>query len=124
MNFSSFLARCLEKGLNDNYPKPAKYALIDIPKGLENDLPPGPRRESKMMVAAQYILLSGRYLVDYCFKTPVKGYGLDRWRRWAEKLEEIAREEGGNAELASAADDARKYMFSLNPEISLAPENG
>ena len=78
---------------------------------------PGPKRDCEVMVAAQYILLSGRTLVDDCFKKPVKVFGPDRWRRWAEKLGEISRQESGNTRLGSVADEARKYMVSLYPEV-------
>lgn len=70
-----------------------------------------------VMVAAQYILLAGRRIAEDCFTKPVKGFGLDKWRRWADRLEEISRqEEGGNTGLASATKEAHEYMLSLQPE--------
>jgi Protein of unknown function (DUF3632) len=59
VNFSCFLARCIQAGLNGNYENPCKHPCIDIPEALEQDLPPGPKRDCKVMVAAQYILVAG-----------------------------------------------------------------
>jgi len=117
VNFSCFLARCIEAGLNDGYGNRCKYPSIDISQGLEQDLPRGLKRDCKLMVAAQYILLAGRTLADDCFNKPVSGFGPEQWRRWAEKLGEVSRQEGGNTYLASAAEEARRYMVSLHPEI-------
>lgn len=118
VNFSSFLARCTEAGLDDRYTNRCKYASIDIPNGLEDDLPHGPKRDSRVMVAAQYILLAGRTLADDCFNKPIKGFGPEQWRCWVGKLKEISMQEGNNTSLALALEEARKYMVSLHPEIS------
>ncbi|KAL8722778.1 MAG: hypothetical protein Q9225_000789 [Loekoesia sp. 1 TL-2023] len=115
LNFSCFLARCIEAGLNNGYVDRCKYPSIDIPEGLEPDLPRGPKRDCKIMVAIQYILLAGRVVAEDCFKKPVDGFGPKQWERWAKRLGEIASQEDGNLRLASAAKDARKYMASLRP---------
>lgn len=120
VNFSSFLAHCIGAGLNDNYPDGCKHPIIDIPHGLEQDQPPGLKRDCRVMVAAQYILLAGRKLADESFKWPD---GADKWRRWAGKLEEISKEEGDNTSLASAAREVHQYMVSLRPEIFEAPQD-
>lgn len=114
VNFSSFLARVTEAGLiGDCY----NYARFDISQGLDEDLPHGLMRDSKVMVAAQYILLAGKTLANECFDK-------DQWRRRAEKLKEISKEEGGsNTVLASATEEAHNYMVSLHPEIFLASED-
>lgn len=117
MNFSGFLARCIQAGLNNNYPDGLRYPSIDIREGLAQDLPSGPRRDCKVMVAAQYILLAGRMIAEDCLKKPVKGFGLDEWRHWAERLEAISRqEEGVNPGLASATTEAHQFMLSLLAE--------
>lgn len=111
----------------DRYENRFKYPSIDISHGLDQDLPPGPERDCKVMVAAQCILLAGRSLADDCFKQkPGKAsVGPDQWRRWAEKLEEISKNEkrsGDDAEelkttgLASAAEEAHQYMMALHPD--------
>ena len=114
VNFSSFLARVTEAGLiGDCY----NYARFDISQGLDEDLPQGLMRDSKVMVAAQYILLAGKTLAKECFDK-------DQWRRRAEKLKEISKEEdGSNTVLASATEESHKYMVSLHPEIFLASED-
>lgn len=83
---------------------------------LDEDLPHGPKRDCTVMVAAQYIVLAGGTLTKNC-------YDNDEWRRMAEKLKDIPKEEGSNIRLASATDEAHKYMVSLHPEIFLASED-
>ena len=78
-------------------------------EGLDDDLPHGLKRDCKVMVAVQYILLAGGTLAKECFDK-------DEWRRRAEKLKEISKEEG-------ATEEAHKYMVSLHPEIFLASED-
>lgn len=124
VNLSSFLARCLEAGVDDRFDNRWKYPIIDIPNGLERDLPPGPERDCKVMVAAQYILLAGRTLADECSRKPGKGLGPDQWRRWAEKLGEISRQDGDDTRLGSATDKARRYMISLLPELFKDSKDG
>lgn len=82
-------------------------------EGLDEDLPHGPKRDCNVMVAAQYILLAGGTLAKNCYEK-------DGWRRRAEKLKEISKDEGSNIRLASATEEAHKYMVSLHPEIFLA----
>lgn len=117
MNFSCYLARCIQAGLIDSYQNRCKHPSIDIPQGLEQNLPPRPKRDCKVMVAAQYILLAGGKIAEDCFTKPVRGFGPDEWRRWAERLGERSRqEESGNPGLASAVEKAHKYMVSVYPE--------
>lgn len=114
LNFSCFLARYLEAGLMDESPDRCKYSGIDVREALDHDLPQGPLRDCQLMVAAQHILLAGRVLAEECFNQSFKGFGPDKWRRWAAKLEEISRREREkNESLASAAKDAHEYMLSL-----------
>lgn len=124
MKISSFLARCTEAGLYDNFSDRCKYASIDIPQGLGQVLPRGVRGDCKVMVAAQYILLAGRTLADDCFNKPVKGLGPEEWKGWAEKFKEISmQEDGNNTDLALATEEAHKYMVSLHPEIIQASDD-
>lgn len=124
VKLSSFFARCIEAGLYDNYPNRCKSASIDIPQGLSQDLPSGVKRDWKVMVAAQYILLAGCTLADDCFNKPVKGFGPEEWKCWAERFKEILmQEDGNNTDLALATEEVRKYMVSLHPEIIQASED-
>ena len=107
----------------DRYENRFKYASIDISQGLDEEMPHGTERDCKVMVAAQWILLAGRSLANDCFKQPGKGsVGVDQWRRWAEKLEEISKEKNNKDDnqaktrLASTAEEAHKYMMTLHSE--------
>ena len=110
----------------DRYENRFKYPSIDVSHGLDQDLPPGPERDCKVMVAAQCVLLAGRSLADDCFKQPGKGsVGPDQWRRWAKKLEEISKTEKRSGDdtkelkttrLSSAAEKAHKYMMALHSD--------
>jgi Protein of unknown function (DUF3632) len=112
VNFSSYLARCLQAGLNDNYPNGFKHASIDIREALDEKSPPGPGRDSQVMVAAQYILLAGEKIAGECVMKHVKGFGLDEWNRWAERLGEISRKESNNTALAAVVEEAHPNMVS------------
>jgi hypothetical protein len=81
-----------------------------------------PKRDSAVIVAAQYILLAGQNLADDCFTKPVSGFGPDQWRRWAGKPVEISGQEVDSTCSASAA-EAHKHMVSLHPEIFLASQD-
>jgi hypothetical protein len=112
-NLTSFLARCIEAGLIAEDEERWENPCFDISEGLEEGRSLELMRPCKIMVAVRYILLCGRTLAVDCFRD---GEGRDQWRRWAEKLEEISREESGNTRLAMATKRARQYMISLHPE--------
>lgn len=114
MNYSSFIARCIEAGLDKDDENCFKYPRDDITIGLEHEMPPRLARDCKVMVAAQYILLAGRALAQEFMDPSYKNYGIARWRRRAEKLREISKEDG-NPRLAYAAKEARRHMISLHP---------
>ncbi|KAF2493455.1 hypothetical protein BU16DRAFT_619781 [Lophium mytilinum] len=117
VNFSSFLARYIKAGLRQGSQECWKYPEVDISKALEHDLPRGPKRDSQIMVAAQYVLLGGKELADHFIESESVGLGPDRWRRWAGKLAEISRQEETDTLVASVADEANKYMVYLHSEL-------
>jgi len=119
LNFSSFLARWIQAGLSDDYEDCFKYPGLDIPEGLEQDLLLGPKRDCKVMVAAQYILLAGRAIESYCFDTAAaaSGFGPQRWKRWAERFANISSDEENKGDLREAADRAHNFMVSVHPEL-------
>ncbi len=132
MNFSAFLARCIESGLDDHYENRCKYPGYDIPEGLEKYLQPGYKKDCRVMVAAQYILLAGRAIFEAFVKKPTKGsnsekWGLEKWKLWASKFKEIAREydreyEGEDKRaLAAITTKAYEEMVSFYPELFRAP---
>lgn len=58
-------------------------------RGLNQDLPHGPERDYEIMVAAQTTLLAGGTLANKWFL----GFGLEEWKRWAEKFIEISKQQ-------------------------------
>ena len=128
MNFSAFLARCIESGVSKRYEDRCKYAVIDIGKGIEKDLKPGITRDCRVMVASQYVLLAGRVVYEEIV-AKMKGkdrekWGLDKWSLWGRKFKELAREyeEIGNPGLASATKQAYEKMVSFHPSLFSSPD--
>jgi hypothetical protein len=119
LNLSSFLARWIQAGLSDGYEDRFKYPDLDISEGLEKGLPPGPKRDCKAIVAAQYILLAGRAIESYCFGTvaAANGLGPRRWKLWAEGFANISSDEENNSDLREAAEKAHNFMVSVHPEL-------
>lgn len=117
VNLSAFLARCVEAGLlvEDKYRW--EYPCEAIVEGLEKENERKSlelMRACKIMVAANYILLSGRSLAIDCFNDSDKGRA--QWRRWAEKLREISKRSDEKTPLIIATKAAWQHMISLHPE--------
>ena len=126
MNFSSFVARCTEARIDEHFPDFIKYARLDVPEGLEKEMSPGLKRDTRVMVAAQYILLAGHVIDEELVQKPTKkrkSYGLEKWKLWAGKLQELAREELAS-EVKDAVVEARQKMVSLHPELFSMGEEG
>ena len=70
MNFSSFLARCIQARIDDHILHISKYPRIDIADGLDDYINPGVKRDSRVMIAAQYILLAGSVLDEEFIQNP------------------------------------------------------
>lgn len=126
VNFSSFLARCLDSGLLDRYPNRTKYPSFDIPKGLETDLLPGPKRDCKILVSAQYITLAGTaiYADDVVALeggSEAKKRGWEMWKLWAEKLRQVSTNDEERPEVKEAASKALTKMISLSPDLVNIP---
>jgi hypothetical protein len=119
VNFTSFLARWVGAGLDDRLEYRSTYPCYDLSVALDKDLSHGVRRECLLLVAAHYILLSGRVLAEDCLdlKKASNKVGQDKWTRWAENLEQVSKEEPENTRLASATKVASQYMFFLQQEI-------
>ena len=69
------------------------------------------------MVAVQYMLLAGRAMANEWAKKGGGDAAPARWKRWAEKLQEISRQEDEYGSLAPLAKQAYDRMVSLAPEI-------
>ncbi|KAI9765889.1 MAG: hypothetical protein M1840_007030 [Geoglossum simile] len=119
VNFSAFLARCIQSNLNDQYEDGCKYPSFDIPKGLEEDHPVGVIRNCLVTVAVVYILLASSK-IHYEFvenrreDSSEKRWGLDKWQLWAEKLKKLVDSEGMGSELGDVALEAYRKMVSLH----------
>lgn len=69
VNFSAFLARCIQARIDNSALPICKYPSINIPDGLDYNIPPGIKRDSRVMIAAQYILLAGPFLTKNSSRT-------------------------------------------------------
>jgi Protein of unknown function (DUF3632) len=121
-NFSSFLARCAEAGLEDDHKNPCKYFEMDIDDFLEHDRPPGPLRDCSVRVVVQYILLAEGAIRKYA---ATGSWGLENCQQLANKLKEIA-DKGDikESELNSAINKAYEKMASFHPELILVSGRG
>ncbi|KAI0384669.1 hypothetical protein F5Y04DRAFT_218933 [Hypomontagnella monticulosa] len=120
VNFSAFLARCIQAGLNDNYELGTRYPSIDIPKGLEEEHIPGVGRSCFVRVATQYILLAGPKLCKAWLEDDLgeqKRWATDKWKVWAEKLDQFADNEDLDADLRVEAREAHEKMVYLRPDL-------
>lgn len=101
---------------------------MDIPAGLEEKIPPGIRRDTEVMIAAQYILLAGDVLDEELVKKPAREgksneYFVNKWRLWVGSLKELAEKElAPHVKLAVV--EARKKLVSLHPELFSVSEGG
>ncbi|RSL96050.1 hypothetical protein CDV31_013609 [Fusarium ambrosium] len=107
VNLNAFVGRITSKGLVDC----SIYAVIEIPKALEKEIPPsGLAREYKLRTASNWILISGVKLFKDAFKGDTldevelratapgplyvetggrPGLCMDRWRFWLRRFREL-----------------------------------
>jgi hypothetical protein len=117
VNLTSFFARWLAVGLDDSFDDRSENSIFDISIALDEDRSCGLQRDCVLLVAAHYILLAGPTLANDCLKKVPNKVGSSKWKRWAEKFEEISKQEPNNTRLALATKAAGQYMFSLHREI-------
>ncbi|KAK1969656.1 hypothetical protein LY78DRAFT_653834 [Colletotrichum sublineola] len=122
VNFSAFLARCIQSGRNDCFENWSKYPKVEIHKGLEETHDEGPRRDCLQLVAVEYLLLTGEKLHGNMIGKHPDGsekreQGLRSWQLWFGKLEEIENGPKADSDLGQAAKRAREVMVSLEPGI-------
>lgn len=124
VNFSSFLARCIQARVDDQILPISKYPRINIADGLDVHMQPGIKRDSRVMIAAQYILLAGPALDEGLIQDP-KAYatGVVQWQSWARRFKELAEMELAS-EVKAAVIEARKKLISLRPELFSVSEGG
>lgn len=126
MNFSAFIARCIQAGLLDRLSDGcSKYPSWDVPDGLEKDLQPGILRNCRVTVSAQYIILAGRRLYDAFLSksaspTEKAEWWQEKWQLWPGKFEALS--DGyvkeSKTEMAAMTREAHNLMLSLKKEPS------
>ncbi|EGD96066.1 hypothetical protein TESG_03526 [Trichophyton tonsurans CBS 112818] len=119
ISLSSFIARCIELRIESHVPDSDRYPLIDISKGLEENLAPGLERDTRVMVAAQYILLAPTLVSDKMSKLlggHGKPSGCDILRLWIGKLE-TDRAWQPNPEVKAAVVEAKDKLVSLHQKL-------
>lgn len=114
VNFSAFLARCTGAGFYDQYSGVFLYPSVDISLALEKKLPTGSLRACRLMVAAQWILHSGRRIHDSMVEENKKDWDLERWSVWEARLKEIVDGGEGDEEVASVLRRTLAEMTSID----------
>ncbi|EEA23335.1 hypothetical protein PMAA_099240 [Talaromyces marneffei ATCC 18224] len=116
MNYSAFLARCTGAGLYKNKTTDSgyKYCTYGIDDGLEKDMPQGIIRKSRILVAANYVLLSGRPVRDFCYSYPSDSdrgkMERDMWNSWKERFKVVADSQDEDPEIKEVTRKAHKIM--------------
>jgi hypothetical protein len=124
VNYSAFIARCIQARIDDHLYHISKYPGINIPDGLDYYIGPGVKRDSRVMIAAQYILLAGPVIdEEFIQKREVYSKGVVQWQSWAKTFKELAEVELA-PEVKEAVIEARKKMISLRPELFSVSEGG
>ena len=125
INLSSFYARLSANGVMDRFSDPYRYASYDIRKGLEQtninlDLSNDVRRNCKLLVSANWILIAGDVLYGYYLEESKrsKNWGVDKWPIWKEKLREITSRMDCSSEVRAAASEALSTMIEVQKDVS------
>ncbi|EZF49936.1 hypothetical protein H103_06648 [Trichophyton rubrum CBS 288.86] len=121
ISLSSCIARCIELRIESHVPDSDRYPLMEITKGLEENLSPGLEQDTRVMVAAQCIILAPTLVSDKMKKLlggHGKPSGCDVLRLWIRKLEDLADNSGLNSELKAAVVEVRDKLVLLHPELS------
>ncbi|KAJ0370108.1 hypothetical protein COL26b_010211 [Colletotrichum chrysophilum] len=89
VNFSSFQARYHGAEIYKPWSTHLKYPNVDIELALEKDLPKGKLAECRLLVASEWIIHAGKVIYADMKRINNDLWGLERWKSWAGKLEEI-----------------------------------
>ncbi|KAK2765316.1 hypothetical protein FQN54_008160 [Arachnomyces sp. PD_36] len=124
VNFSAFLARCVQARIDDDAFDIGKYPRMNIDDAVSSHITDEVKRNSWVMVAAQYVLLAGPVMDEEFIQKPeVRDLGMSMWQFWAEGFKKVA-----EGELASnvkeAVIEARKKMIAMRPELFFVSEGG
>ncbi|PCG90858.1 Protein of unknown function DUF3632 [Penicillium occitanis (nom. inval.)] len=119
VNLSSFIARCTSAGLLvDKHGNEYKYSTFDVSRGVEEEIPRGNIRNARILAAANYILLAGSGIRNYCHSYPSDSdrgkSARDMWNLWKEKFVAIAEGQDEDPEIKDATKKAHAIMVELD----------
>lgn len=124
INLSAFLARLLDAAMLGE--DGLHWANVDVSEALQGTVGDSPVYEilqrSRTIIAMQYVLLSGKRLVQEA-RTPTRRWthplNAKIWKAWAEKLKDIAvaAASGVPWDLKTQAGKAHERMVELWPEL-------
>ncbi|KAI1471939.1 uncharacterized protein F4812DRAFT_416084 [Daldinia caldariorum] len=120
VNVSAFAARCIEAGFADHFEDSTIIPCMDISKALEEEHPPGIKRNCLIRVAVQYIMIAGTKICRAKIgrgKTEEQQRWLEKWKSWAEKLLELAEQNELEPGLTSEVREAHGTMVALQPHL-------
>ncbi|KAI1480612.1 hypothetical protein K445DRAFT_318632 [Daldinia sp. EC12] len=120
VNVSAFAARCIEAGFADHFKEKCTIPCMDIAKALEEDHPPGIKRNCLIRVAVQYIMIAGAKICQQKIgkaKTEEQQMWLGKWKIWAEKLLQLAEQNELEPGLTSEVREAHGTMVALQPRL-------
>ncbi|KAI1938486.1 hypothetical protein LOZ58_003439 [Ophidiomyces ophidiicola] len=138
VNFTAFLARATAAEISREDDGFGKFATYDVRDCLEDHIPPGAmdypkilpegnRRDTSVMMAAQYFILATDVLNRFMVlegSERARSWGRFKWTFWAGTFGDLARGERGElgADARREAFKAHQKMVALHPEFFSAFE--
>ncbi|KAJ0268155.1 hypothetical protein COL940_013658 [Colletotrichum noveboracense] len=116
VNFSSFLARYHGSKAYKPWDSHLKYPSVDIELALENPLPSGKLGECRLLVASNWFIHAGKLIYEDMKEANTEKWGLSRWSRWTEKIQEILKTGGQTDEVTSNLQAALDSIMSIATE--------
>lgn len=116
MNFSSFLARYHGSKAYKPWDSHLKYPSVDIELALEDPLPSGKLGECRLLVASNWFIHAGKLIYEDMKGANTEKWGLSRWSRWTEKIQEILKTGGQTDEVTSNLQAALDSIMSIATE--------
>ncbi|KAI8154517.1 hypothetical protein K4K49_004061 [Colletotrichum sp. SAR 10_70] len=117
VNFSSFQARYHGAEIYKPWSTHLKYPNVDIELALEKDLPKGKLAECRLLVASEWIIHAGKVIYADMKRINNDLWGLERWKSWAGKLEEILKAGEQSEDVTINLRAALDEMISIDRDI-------
>ncbi|KAK3327052.1 hypothetical protein B0T19DRAFT_151298 [Cercophora scortea] len=149
VNYHAFAARCVAAGLNEGFKHRFDNPAMVIALGLDPDYRPAYKKlDCHVMAAAQYLTIAAEVIDAECVRKQLPpnrhhdwtgwadGKGPSVWKRWGDRLKEIADAIDGGGELGFRLQDknkevvkdmvtrARQTMVALEPELFAEGKTG